>query len=68
MNTFHRSLRSKAAIQSALTSIKGVGKQTEERLLLHYGSVARIAAVDPADLASFVGPALAARILETLNQ
>ena len=66
--TFHRSLRSKAAIQSALTSIKGVGKQTEERLLLHYGSVARIAAVDPADLASFVGPALAARILETLNQ
>ena len=66
--TFHRSLRSKAAIQSALTSIKGVGKQTEERLLLHYGSVARVAAVDPADLASFVGPALAARILETLNQ
>ena len=66
--TFHRSLRSKAAIQSALTSIKGVGKQTEERLLLHYGSVARIAAVDPSDLASFVGPALAARILETLNQ
>ena len=65
--TFHRSLRSKAAIQSALTSIKGVGKQTEERLLLHYGSVARIAAADPADLASFVGPALAARILEALN-
>ena len=65
--TFHRSLRSKAAIQSALTSIKGVGKQTEERLLLHYGSVARIAAADPADLASFVGPALASRILEALN-
>ena len=65
--TFHRSLRSKAAIQSALTSIKGVGKQTEERLLLHYGSVARIAAADPADLASFVGPVLAARILEALK-
>jgi excinuclease ABC subunit C len=66
--TFHRNLRSKSAIQSALTSIKGVGKQTEERLLLHYGSVARIAAADPEDLASFVGPTLAARILETLNQ
>ena len=66
--TFHRNLRSKAAIQSALSSIKGVGKVTEERLLLHYGSVARIAAADPEDLASFVGPALAARILETLNQ
>ena len=65
--TFHRSLRSKAAIQSALTSIKGVGKQTEERLLLHYGSVARIAAANQADLASFVGPVLAARILEALK-
>ena len=65
--TFHRNLRSKAAIQSALTSIKGVGRQTEERLLLHYGSVARIAAADPDDLASFVGPALASRILSALN-
>ncbi len=65
--TFHRSLRSKAAIQSALTSIKGVGKQTEERLLLHYGSVARIAAADPEDLATFVGPKLAGRILNELT-
>ena len=65
--TFHRSLRSKAAIQSALTSIKGVGRQTEERLLLHYGSVARIAAADPEDLAKFVGPKLAGRILNELN-
>ena len=65
--TFHRSLRSKSAIQSALTSIKGVGKQTEERLLLHYGSVARIAAADPSDLSSFVGPVLASRILEALR-
>ena len=65
--TFHRSLRSKAAIQSALTSIKGVGKQTEERLLLHYGSVARIAAADPEDLAKFVDPKLAGRILNELN-
>ncbi len=65
--TFHRDLRSKSALHSALTDIKGVGKQTEERLLLHYGSVARIADADPADLAAFVGPTLAARILETLK-
>ncbi len=65
--TFHRSLRSKAAIQSALSSIKGVGPQTEQRLLLHYGSVARIAAADPDDLAAFVGPSLASRILSALN-
>ena len=36
--TFHRQLRSKAAINSALTSIKGVGRQTEERLLMHFGA------------------------------
>ncbi|MBR1633120.1 MAG: excinuclease ABC subunit C [Bacteroidales bacterium] len=65
--TFHRSLRSKAAVKSALSEIKGVGKQTEERLLLHYGSVARIAAAGQEDLASFVGPVLAARILEALK-
>ena len=65
--TFHRSLRSKAAIQSALSGIKGVGKQTEERLLLHYGSVARIAAAPSEDLAKFVGPKLAGRILKELN-
>ncbi|MBQ2198254.1 MAG: excinuclease ABC subunit C, partial [Bacteroidales bacterium] len=42
--TFHRDLRSKAQIRSALREIKGVGEQTEQRLLMHFGSVARIAA------------------------
>ncbi|MBO4475623.1 MAG: excinuclease ABC subunit C, partial [Bacteroidales bacterium] len=37
--TFHRSLRSKAAVHSALRDIPGVGPRTEERLLLHFGSV-----------------------------
>ena len=65
--TFHRSLRSKAQIRSALREIRGVGAQTEERLLLHYGSVAQIAAASLEDLSIFVGPGLAARILEALN-
>lgn len=65
--TFHRQLRSKAAIDSALRQIKGVGQQTEQRLLMHYGSVARIAAAQEDDLASFVGPVLAKRILKQLN-
>lgn len=64
--TFHRDLRSKAQVQSALRSIKGVGKQTEERLLMHFGSVARIAAAPEADVAALVGPALARRIKESL--
>ncbi|MBQ9661377.1 MAG: excinuclease ABC subunit C [Bacteroidales bacterium] len=65
--TFHRSLRSKAAIQSALRGIKGVGEQTEQRLLMHFGSVARIAAAPPEELSALVGPVLAARIHEQLN-
>ena len=65
--TFHRSLRSKAALQSALRAIPGVGEQTEQRLLMHFGSVARIAAAPEADLAALVGPALAKRIHEQLN-
>ena len=65
--TFHRSLRSKGAVQSALRGIKGVGEQTEQRLLRHFGSVARIAAASREDLSALVGPALADRILEQLN-
>ena len=65
--TFHRSLRSKSALTSALSSIKGVGEQTEQRLLMHFGSVARIAAAPLEDIAALVGPALAGRIKESLN-
>ena len=64
--TFHRKLRSKAAVKSALDDIPGVGPKTAERLLLHYGSVARIAAADPQDLINFVGPVLAERIRRAL--
>ena len=65
---FHRNLRSKAQIHSALREIKGVGEQTERRLLMHYGSVARIAAASIEDLSSMVSPALAKRIHEALNK
>ena len=67
--TFHRSLRSKSQINSALREIKGVGEKTEQRLLLHYGSVARIAKASEESLSSFLGKReLAATILKTLNE
>ena len=65
--TFHRILRSKAQISSALTQIKGVGPKTEERLLMHFGSVARIAAAPEEDIAALVGTALAAQIKHSLT-
>ena len=67
--TFHRSLRSKSQIESALTRIKGVGEQTEKRLLIHYGSVPRIASAPVEDLAAFLGKEeLAKRIHSELNK
>ena len=65
--TFHRKLRSKTQIESALRGIKGVGDKTEQRLLLHFGSVARIASASVEDLAALVGQSLAERILNQLN-
>ena len=65
--TFHRNLRSKAAIQSALREIKGVGEKTEQRLLMHYGSVARIADAPLEELSALVGADLAIKIHDYLN-
>lgn len=65
--TFHRNLRSKAQIQSALREVKGVGSRTEQRLLLHYGSVAKVAAAPLPELAALVGTPLAHRIHDHLS-
>ena len=65
--TFHRKLRSKAQVESALKEIKGVGDKTEQRLILHFGSVARIAAASVDEVAALVGRQLAERILTHLN-
>ena len=65
--SFHRDLRSRSQVESALGSIKGVGPKTEQRLLLHFGSVARIAAASLDDVAALVGKSLAEQILQTLN-
>ncbi len=65
--TFHRDLRSKAAIRSALREIKGVGEKTEQRLLMHYGSVARIAQAPLEELSALVGAELAIKIHNCLN-
>ena len=66
--TFHRSLRSKAQIQSVLRSIKGVGDKTEQRLLNRFQSVARLAEAPVHEIAELVGPKLAQTIHEELNR
>lgn len=66
--TFHRDLRSKAQTHSALRDIKGVGARTEERLLMHFGSLARLASAREEDVSALVGPSLAKRIIGKLNE
>ena len=66
--THHRNRRSKAQTESALRDIKGVGEKTEQRLILHFGSVPRIAAASVDDLAGLVGHDLAVRIHEALQK
>ena len=63
--TFHRSLRSKAAVHSTLRDIQGVGPRTEERLLLHFGSLARVLSAPESEVAALVGPVLARRIADS---
>ena len=66
--SFHRNLRSKSQVESALESIKGVGPKTEQRLLLHFGSVTRIASAPLEDLSALVGQTLAERIQTALKE
>ena len=54
-------------VDSALRSIKGVGEKTEQRLIMHFGSVQRIAAASIDDIAALVGRQLAERIHNELN-
>ena len=66
--TFHRKLRSKAQIESVLKTIKGVGEKTVQRLLLRFGSVARIASAPIEEVAELVGKSLAEKIVKELNK
>jgi len=65
--THHRNRRSKSQIDSALRHIKGVGEKMEERLLLHFGSVSRIASASIDDIASITGRSLAEKIKANLS-
>ena len=65
--THHRNRRSKAQIKSALREIKGVGEKTEQRLIMHYGSVARIAAASVEDIAGLIGKDLAQKVHDHLK-
>ncbi len=57
--THHRNRRSKSAIVSELSQIKGIGPGTEQTLLAHFKSVKRIREASLDALAAVIGPAKA---------
>lgn len=57
--THHRNRRSKSAIVSELSQIKGIGPGTEQTLLRHFKSVKRVSEASLDALAEVIGPAKA---------
>ena len=67
--TYHRAKRSKALAVSQLDDVPGLGPARRATLLRHFGSVRRIAAASPVELALVpgIGPHLADAVLAALR-
>jgi len=66
--THHRKRRSKGAIQSSLTGIKGIGEKTTQKLLSHFGSLERINKASLEEVANLVGEKNALLIKDFLTK
>ncbi|MGB5942131.1 MAG: excinuclease ABC subunit UvrC [Leeuwenhoekiella sp.] len=62
--TFHRNKRSKAAFNTELETISGIGEKTIVELLRHFRSVSKIKKASEENLAEVIGPAKA-KIIHT---
>jgi excinuclease ABC subunit C len=67
--TYHRAKRGKAAIDSALDDVPGLGRVRRAALLREFGSVRKLAAAGVAEVGAVpgIGPKLAATIVAALN-
>lgn len=60
--TFHRDQRSRNFLKTELTEIPGIGAKTAEKLLRHFGSVARLREADAEEVAQVAGKAAAEKV------
>ena len=65
--TFHRSKRSKSAINSELSQIEGIGDKTAEKLLKHFKSVKKLKAAEHAEIEKIIGKAKAGIVINALK-
>ncbi len=63
--SYHRKRRSKARLNSALDAVPGIGPARRRALLNHFGSLTRLAAAAPADIAAV--PGLPARLADRIH-
>jgi len=67
--TYHRKLRTKRSLSSVLDEIRGIGPKRKSLLMKRFGSVDRLAAASPDEIAAAGVPAeLAERLLERLKR
>ena len=62
--TFHRSKRSKQALNTELETIPGIGEKTVVELLKHFKSTKRIASASFEELSKVIGPSRAKKLVE----
>ncbi|RXG31251.1 excinuclease ABC subunit UvrC [Leeuwenhoekiella palythoae] len=66
--TFHRNKRSKAAINTELETIPGIGEKTVIELLRHFRSVSKVKKASETALSEVIGPAKAKIIIKHYQQ
>ncbi len=66
--TFHRNQRSKNFLKTELTEIPGIGKKTSEKLLVHFGSLARVKAADKEEVEKVIGKVAAGKVTNYFSE
>lgn len=66
--THHRNKRSKNALQSEITNIKGIGEKTRQNLMQHFKSVKRLKLAHKEEIEQIVGKAKAKLIIQALHE
>ena len=65
--TFHKKKRSKSQTKSELDDIQGVGQVTKQKILQHFGSVARARRAEKEEWIELLGSRLGSNIYEHFN-
>lgn len=65
---FHRQKRSKAQVSSELDLIKGIGKETKKKILLHFKSIKRLKESDENEIINVIGKSKGKIIWDWINK